>query len=60
MTFGMTYIFSRFMKGYNFYNIKITREAAAADTVVALHHIGLGCQFPNHQETCCFKWEFYV
>jgi hypothetical protein len=33
-------LFSRFVKRYNFYNIKITGEAAAAYSVVALHHIG--------------------
>ena len=32
-------LFSRFMKRENFYNIKITGEAAA-EAVVALHHIG--------------------
>jgi hypothetical protein len=33
-------LFSRVIKRYNFYNIKITGKAAAADPVVALHRIG--------------------
>jgi hypothetical protein len=32
--------FSRFMKRYNFYNIKITGEAASADTMAVIHSIG--------------------
>jgi hypothetical protein len=33
-------LFSRFMRGNNFYTIKITGEAPAADSVVTLRHIG--------------------
>jgi hypothetical protein len=32
--------FSRFLKRYHFYNIKMTGEAAFADTVVVIHYVG--------------------
>ena len=32
--------FSRFMKRYNFHNIKMTGEAASADTMAVIHFIG--------------------
>jgi hypothetical protein len=32
--------FSRFLKRYNFHNIKMTGEAAFANTVVVIHYIG--------------------
>ena len=32
--------FSRFLKRHSFHNIKMTGEAAFADTVVVIHYIG--------------------
>jgi hypothetical protein len=40
--------------------MRMTGEAASADTVGVIHCIGWGCQSSNSQEIHCIKWEYFV
>ena len=52
--------FSKFTKRCNFHNMRMTGEAASADSVGVVHYIGRGCHSSNPHEIHCFTWEYFV